>query len=93
MIGFSVNGDTFKLVWPVLACDPEDALAALRQAATMLYHDVKSRCIGTRVFGARWAVQAELLLPNGSTVGQLTTPELLKVLPKVALLVDARETR
>lgn len=90
VIGFSVNGDTFKLIWPVLAHDPDDALAALRQAATMLYHDVKSRCVASRVFGARWAFQAELCLPNGKTVGQLSTPELVEALPKVALLVDGR---
>ncbi len=90
VIGFSVNGDAFKLVWPVLEHEPADALAAIRQAATMLYHDVKSRCIASRVFGARWAFHAELVLPDGRTAGQLTTPELAESLPKVALIVDAR---
>lgn len=91
VIGFRVNGNAFKLIWPVLAHDSEDSVAALRQAATMLYHDVKSRCLLARVFGARWAFHAELILPSGRTAGQLTTPELLEQLPQVALLTDKRE--
>ena len=90
VIGFSIGDDDFKLVWPVLAHEPSDEVAALRQAATMLHHDVKGRCIAARVFGARWAFQAELMLPNGQTVGQLTTPELMSTLPRVALLTDCR---
>lgn len=90
VIGFSVNGDSFKLIWPVLAHDPDNELAAIRQAATMLFHDVKARCVKLRVFGARWAFHAELILPDGRAAGQLTTPELVEALPPVALLVDGR---
>ncbi len=86
VIGFAINGDSFKLIWPVLAHDPPDDSAAVRQAATMLYHDVKSRVVAARVFGARWAFHAELLLPGGQTAGQLTSPELLEQLPPIALL-------
>ncbi len=90
VIGFSVDGDVFKLVWPVLEHDAEDIVVAKRQAATMMYHDVKTRCVAARVFGARWAFTAELCLPDGRTAGQLSTPELTDALPRVALLVDDR---
>lgn len=90
VIGFSLNGDTFKLVWPVLEHEPGDKASAVRQAATMLFHDVKARCMAARVFGARWAFHAELCLPDGRTAGQLSTPELAEALPRVALLVDGR---
>lgn len=93
VVGFSLDGDSFKLVWPLLEHDPPEAEAALRQAATMLYHDVKSRCIAARVFGARWAFHAEWLLPDGRSIGQLTTPELLQELPQMALLAGPKETR
>ncbi len=54
----------------------------------MLYHNVKSRCVAARVFGARWAFMAELVLPDGKTAGQLSAPELVAMLPKVALLTS-----
>ena len=85
-------GDDFKLVWPVLAHDPGDVVNATRQAATMLYHDVKSRCVAARVFGARWAFTAELVLPDGRTAGQLSAPEMVAMLPKVAMLTDDRSS-
>ena len=86
VIQFVLDEEEFRLMWPVAEHDPDDQLAALRQAATMLYHDVKSRCLKARVFGARWAFQAELLLPDGRTAGQLSTPELVEALPPVALI-------
>ena len=91
VIQFSLNGDSFRLMWPVAEHEPTDTVAALRQAATMLYHDVKSRCVAARVFGARWAFQAELMLPDGRTAGQLGTPELIEVLPPVALLTHVKQ--
>lgn len=91
IIGFSLDGDTFKLVWPVLGHDKRDRPSAIRQAATMMYHDVKSRCVTARVFGARWAFQAEMMLPDGRTAGQLSTPELIDVVPRVALLTHENE--
>ncbi len=84
VIQFTLDGDSFRLAWPTL--EHEDTLAASRQAATMLYHDVKSRCLAARVFGVRWAFQAELLLPDGRTVGHLSTAELIERLPLVAML-------
>ena len=84
VVQFALDNQSFRLMWPVL--EHEDTASASRQAATMLYHDVKSRCLAARVFGARWAFQAELVLPDGRTAGQLSTPELVKVLPPVALL-------
>jgi len=90
VIGFSLNGDRFKLFWPVLMHDSGDIVVAKRQAAAMLYHDVKTKCIAARVFGARWAFTAELCLPDGRTAGQLSAPELVDVLPKVAMLTDGR---
>jgi hypothetical protein len=81
LLGFELDGDTFRVVWPVLEHQVCDNQAAVRQAATMLYHDVKARCIAVRVKGARWAFHAELMLPDGRMAGALTDPELMKQLP------------
>ncbi|KKL75703.1 hypothetical protein LCGC14_2052280 [marine sediment metagenome] len=81
MLGFTLDGDTFRLVWPVLEHDLDDNSAAVRQAATMLYHDVKARCIAARVKGARWAFHAELVLPDGRMAGDLSDGDLLNRLP------------
>lgn len=81
LLGFAMDGDNFRLVWPVLEHEPCDNQAAVRQAATMLYHDVKARCVAVRVKGARWAFHAELVLPDGRLSGDLTDGEMLKLLP------------
>ena len=81
LLGFELDGDAFRLVWPVLEHESGDNQAAVRQAATMLYHDVKARCLAARVKGARWAFHAELMLPDGRMAGALTDPELMKRLP------------
>jgi hypothetical protein len=83
ILGFDLNGDTFRLMWPVLEHDPSDNQAAVRQAATMLYHDVKARCVAARVKGARWAFHAELVLPDGRMAGDLSDGDLLKRLPAI----------
>lgn len=57
MIGFEINNDKFKLAWPVLPTKTAggNERAARIQAATMLYHDVKARCITATVLGSRKA--------------------------------------
>jgi len=52
MLGFSVSENSYIITWPVMRPrKPADMRAAKIQAATMLYHDVKSRCISARVLG------------------------------------------
>jgi len=79
MIGFELQGDRFKIIWPVLPTrsGSRDSLkAARRQAATMLYHHVKAACMDARVRGGRIAFFSALLLPDGRTASQVATPEL-----------------
>ncbi len=83
LLGFTLDDDRFRLFCPVLVHETDDNLAAVRQAATMLYHDVKSRCVSAMVKGARWAFHAELILPNGMTAGSLTDKELMQRLPEI----------
>jgi hypothetical protein len=83
-LAFELHRDRFQVKWPILRPrKQQDMPAAKRQAATMLYHDVKAACVKAKVFGARVAFLAHLQLANGRTAGELTNPELVASLPKM----------
>lgn len=80
MLTFRLEGNTFKVVWPVLPTQ-HAAQAARIQAATLLYHDVKSKIVTAKVFGTRAAFLQYLVLPGGRTAAELADTELTSVLP------------
>ncbi len=45
MIAFQIDGQAFRITWPVLPSRTGKTTAARIQAATMLYHDIKARCL------------------------------------------------
>ena len=83
MLAFEIDGEQFKVVWPVLPTRTGNEGAARRQAATMLFHDVKQRCISAQVLGARRAFFTYLQLSDDRIVGQLSAPELRGALPEL----------
>ena len=83
MLAFEIGGDKFKVVWPVLSSKGGNEKAARIQAATMLYHDVKAKCISAAVLGVRAAFFSFLLLPDGRTTAEVSTPELMQVIPEL----------
>jgi hypothetical protein len=80
-IAFTVEGEPYKIVWPVLQSRSGDFKAAKIQAASMMYYDVKSRCVAVRVLGARMAFGGFRVLPDGNIDGHVSTPELAAALP------------
>lgn len=92
MMEFDLGSERFKIVWPVLPSRTGKNEASARiQAATMLYHDVKARCVSAKVIGKRSAFFSYLMLPDGRSVASVTTPELAEQLPdlfKPKLLTD-----
>lgn len=85
---FQIGDDTFRIVWPVAEGKYLDdgssrsfLLAARRQAATMLFHDVKAACVKARVLGARTAFFAHLELEDGSLANQAAPESLPLLLP------------
>jgi len=76
MIGFALEGETFKIVWPVLPTKSGNARAAKVQAATMLYHYIKGVALYALVVGSRTAFFSHLLLPDGKTLSELTNEEI-----------------
>jgi hypothetical protein len=91
MIRFTACGESFRLIWPVLPSDTGDSFAARRQAATMIYHSVKSRCIEAQVLGVRVAFFLWLELPDGRPACQLAGQELLEEIPRAFLATEQGE--
>lgn len=88
MMQFSLDGDNYKIVWPVLTPKQEkDGNAARRQAATMLYHDIKARLMYATVHDIRNAFLPMLLVTDASgrllAMGEVATPELMDRIPKM----------
>ncbi len=81
MIAFSIGDDKFQVVFPVLESKAGNNVAAKRQAATMLYHDIKAKCIVASVLGAKTAFFSYLMLPDGRTTSELAMPELSGAFP------------
>lgn len=86
MIGFRLGDDTFKLVWPVLPSKSGKVTAARIQAATSLYHYVKSVCLYAVVVGTRTAFFSHLLLPDGRIAAQVADDEIGEIVPTMLLL-------
>ncbi len=83
MLAFEIAGDQFKIVWPVLPSRNSNQAAARIQAATMLYRDVKAKCISATVIGTRAAFFSFLMLPDGRTTTEVSLPELVEAWPRM----------
>ena len=92
VIRFTLEGDTFNIIWPVAQPKKEgEESAAKRQAATLLYHDIKARCVSARIRGARTAFFADLVLPGGRVASEVSAPELMQRVPKMLTAPEERE--
>ncbi len=83
MLEFTIDGAAYKIVWPVLPTRGTDNRSARRQSATLLYHDVKARCISAAILGKRAVFFSFLVLPDGRTAAEVATPELEMALPEM----------
>ncbi len=83
MLSFEIEGQTYKIIWPVLPTKIKNEKAARRQAATFLFRDVKARCLSATVIGARSAFFSYLLLPDGGTASQHSIEDVAELFPKL----------
>ena len=81
MFAFEIQGQAYKVVWPILESRSGNDLAAKRQAATLLYHDIKAKCLTATVLGHQQAFFSYMLLPNGRTTTEASIEELAKGIP------------
>lgn len=77
MLSFQLGSDTFKVTWPVLPSRTGKEQAARIQAATMLYHDTKSRCVSAKVLGGRTAFFSYIRLPDGRSASDVDMEDVL----------------
>lgn len=85
MLGFSIKGESYRIVWPVLTSETGDQRAARVQAATMLHHYVKGVALYAVIIGARTAFFSHFMLPDGRTTSELAGYELEEGLPRLML--------
>lgn len=83
LLAFELEGEQFKVLWPVLQSKTKNDRAARIQAATALYHEVKAACVKTKFLGARTAFFSYLMLPNGRTAAEVGSPDLVEMLPQL----------
>ena len=83
LLVFKLGSDVFKVSFPVLPSKTGNMKAAKVQAATILYHDVKAKVVLAKVLGTRAAFFTYLMLPDGRSAAEATTPELVAQLPKM----------
>lgn len=68
MINFVFNGESYRITFPTMPTrKPADQPAAKIQAATLIYHEVKSRIMASLVLGKRVAFFQYYVLPSGKT--------------------------
>lgn len=86
MLGFEIGGDKFKVIWPVLPQKYLDGERAAKvQAATMLYHYVKSVCLFAVVVGPKTAFFSHYMLPDGRMASEVASNELTAMTPQLLL--------
>ena len=85
LIRFELDGEVFRIVWPVARSERGDTFAARRQAATMIFHDVKAKCVASQVLGSRTAFFPWLEIENGVSAYQLSSKELADETPQMLL--------
>jgi hypothetical protein len=88
VLEFELQGDLFRIQWPVMKSKSGNQRAEKVQAATMIFYDVKARVITALVLGARAAFLSFLLLPDGTVAGTRTSSQLQAQLPTVFLLPE-----
>jgi len=72
MLVCDIGGDTYNIKWDALPARKKNttALQTKRQAATLLYHDVKYKCVMAKIRGVRATFLEYLTLPGGQTMGE-----------------------
>lgn len=83
MLAFKMKGQSYKVVWPVLPTYCGKETSAKRQAATMLFHDVKAKAMTASVLGVEVAFFSYMMLPDGRVSSELAKPELAEAFPKL----------
>ena len=84
LLEFAFGPDKYRALWPILPTETvANEYAAERQAATLLFHDVKSRALKFHIFGSRLAFFDFYMIDKSRTIGQLSNPDIIDYMPKM----------
>ena len=97
MVEFELTSGVYKAIWPVLPTygysSPKDKRlaekAAVIQAVTALFRDIKNSCVKAKFLGERQAFFDYALLPDGRTTIQASLPELMDAVPRMLNLASS----
>ncbi|MEO1417526.1 MAG: hypothetical protein AAFW00_19740 [Bacteroidota bacterium] len=82
---FMLEGARYKILWPVLPTKKIDEQpAALRQCATMIYHDTKARVLRLKIFPPKVVFSDYLIGPNGQTLAEIGQADIPKALIQIS---------
>lgn len=72
LLKFQIGADIFQIRWETLPgrLKSTNELKRKRQAATLLYHDVKHKVVMAKIRGIRATFLEYLTLPGGQTMGE-----------------------
>lgn len=72
LLDFQIGDDLYKIEWKTLPArfKSTNELKRKRQAATLLFHDVKHKVVMAKIRGVRATFLEYLCLPNGQTMGE-----------------------
>ncbi len=85
MLEFQIDGDNFRVVFPVLPTKTGNERAARIQAATLLYHDIKAKALTASILGNHAAFFGYIQLPDGRSITEITHKELTHLIPDLLL--------
>lgn len=88
LMEFQLGNDQFKIAWATLPSKTNNINAAKRQAATLLYHDVKHKCVMAKIKGNSAFVEY-LVLPNGQTATEAANSGLFMQLISNVIMLPA----
>lgn len=93
-LDFTIGADKFSIRWQTLPgrLKSTNELKRKRQAATLLYHDVKHKCVMAKIRGVRATFMEYLVLPGGQTMGEAVTnvEQFNAILANTPILLPAR---
>ena len=91
MVAFEIQGETFKVIWPVVKSLSSNERAERIQAATSLYHYIKGVCLYALVVGFRTAFFSHLMLSDGRVANQIANDQISKLIPEMILNSKIKE--
>ena len=91
MISFQMEGETFKITWPALESKTNNKRSSLVQAATLVYHAVKTRLLEAKIIGARSAFFGFLMLEDGRSMAEVSNHEIIEMIPPLLLSSNYRD--